>query len=301
LVFLIAGRRLGKVSLAHPEVIFTASFALLPFLVFNQQVITGRSIQPFHYEVLIANYIVLVGLVMMVKCLRLATPRRTVWLIVSLCLLWATVEVNLPFRARSALDAKNDEMVPVLLRLKDLATLDGTWDGLRNAGHGPALVFSPEYGVQRLLPTWAPQGSLLATGSASFQSSADRQNKEWLYTHLYYAEKNEDYLRELLNERADDRFLTFYSRSTIFGPERTLRFLGGDSQPIRQDEIEQEVRAYESFASAFSREQALKRPITYAVVLARGNFDFFNLDRWYVRDAGETVGDYTLYRLKLRE
>jgi hypothetical protein len=48
-------------------------------------------------------------------------------------------------------------------------------------------------------------------------------------------------------------------------------------------------------------QQALKRPITCAVTPADGKFDFTNIDRWYERDAGERVGAYTLYHLKLRE
>ncbi len=47
--------------------------------------------------------------------------------------------------------------------------------------------------------------------------------------------------------------------------------------------------------------EALKRPITYAVIPIEGSFDFSNLDRWYERDVGERVGTYTLYRLKLRD
>src|SRR5262249_6554985 len=39
-----------------PRVLLVMSFALAPILVFNQQVITGRSLQPFHYERFIANY-----------------------------------------------------------------------------------------------------------------------------------------------------------------------------------------------------------------------------------------------------
>jgi hypothetical protein len=29
-------------------------------------------------------------------------------------------------------------------------------------------------------------------------------------------------------------------------------------------------------------------------------FDLTNLDQWYERDAGEVIGDYTLYKVKLR-
>jgi hypothetical protein len=92
--------------------------------------------------------------------------------------------------------------------------------------------------------------------------------------------------------------LAYFAKSTIFGNERALLFLGWNTLPIRQDEIEQEVSAYESFSRSFAREQALKRPLTYAVTFTGEAFDFSNLDQWYERDAGQTVGSYTLYRLK---
>jgi len=110
-----------------------------------------------------------------------------------------------------------------------------------------------------------------------------------------------EYLRELLNDRTDDPFLTHFVKSTIFGPERDVPFLSQDFQPIRQDEIEHEVKAYESFVGSFSRDEALKLSLGYAVMPADGEFDFTHIDQWYERDAGERVGAYTLYRLKLRE
>ena len=39
----------GKISGRDPEILFAASFALGPFVVFNQQIVTGFSLQPFHY------------------------------------------------------------------------------------------------------------------------------------------------------------------------------------------------------------------------------------------------------------
>jgi hypothetical protein len=301
LVALIVGMRRKKISLSEPRVIFAASFALVPFLIFNQPVVTGRSIQPYHYEVLIANYVVLVGLVLITGLLRPAIPRRTTLVIVASCLLWGTIEVNLALHARYSSNVRNDEMVPVLLRLKEQATHDSTWEGLRDHGNSPALVFSPQYGISTLLPTWAPQGSLLAPGSVAFQGLSEAERKERLYQHFYYCGKNMEYLRELLNDRTDDPFLTHFVKSTIFGPERDVPFLSPDFQPIRQDEIEREVSAYEALAKSFSREEAAKRPLTYAVTLGDGKFDFSHIDLWYERDAGQRVGAYTLYRLELHK
>jgi len=300
LVALIVGMRRKKVSRKEPQVIFAASFALLPFLVFNQQVITGVSIQPYHYEILIANYVVLLGLVITGRLLQPAIPRHTALLITSACLLWASIEVNLGLRLRYSGNVRNDEMVPVLLRLKEQATHDGIWEGLRDHGKAPALVFSPQFGISTILPTWAPQGSLLAPASVAFQNLSEAERKERLYQHFYYCGRNMQYLRELLNDRTDDTFLTHFVKGTIFGPERDVPVLSQDFQPIRQDEIEREVNGYEEFAGSFSRDHALKFPLGYAVIPSDREFDFSHIDRWYERDSGERFGAYTLYLLKLR-
>jgi hypothetical protein len=301
LATLIMGVRRGRISLSEPRVIFAASFALLPFLVFNQQVITGRSIQPYHYEIFIANYVILVALVIVIKLLRRPLSRQALITAASVCFLWGAIEVNQQFKIRSTFDVANDEMVPVLLRLKELATSDGTWDGLRNHGRAQTLVFSPQYGVSRLLPTWAPQGSLLASGSAAFQSLSPTQRKEWLFMHLYYSGKKTEELVELLSNQTDDLPFANFTRGTLFGNERALLFLGSNSRTIRQDEIEQEARAYETFTNSFSRAQAQKRPLAYVIANANDSFDFSRVDLWYERDSGERIGVYTLYRVKLRE
>jgi hypothetical protein len=46
----------GRVKSSDPTVIFTLACAVTPFLLFNQQILTGRSLQPFHYEVFIGCY-----------------------------------------------------------------------------------------------------------------------------------------------------------------------------------------------------------------------------------------------------
>ncbi|SRR6266540_4926536 len=104
-----------------------------------------------------------------------------------------------------------------------------------------------------------------------------------------------------LNGTSDNPSMRYYARSVIFGHDRIVPALSGHFKPIQPEEIEQEIRAYQAYADSFSREQVLKRPVTYAVIPADVNFDFTNLDRWYERDAGESFGDYNLYRVKLRK
>jgi hypothetical protein len=301
LVILIIAVRKGRVLLSDPRLIFTASFGLAPFLILNNQVVTGRSLQPFHYEIFIANYIVLAGLIMLVKLLNLRTTSRTAFLLVLLCLSWAAVEVWIPSPVRSIKDVKLDQIVPVLRRLNELAKTDGTWQGLREHGNTSSVVFSPEFGISRLLPTWAPQALLTGTGSGVFQGVSQAQRKEWIYLHLYYSGKDESYFREILNDRIDDPYLTYFVNSTIFGPERILLLLGWKSQPVSQPEIETEVAEFQNFMRSVSRTIVSKRPLTHVITPANNNFDLSRIDQWYERDNGERVGDYVLYRVRLRE
>ena len=289
----------NKVLLSSPPIIFAASFALLPFLVFNQQVLTGRSLQPFHYEVLIVNYVALIGVVMVFKVLRPAILRRTLLLIGCLCLMWALIELDQPFQAQHKLFVEVDEMVPVLLRLKEEAKHDGTWRDLQAKGKTPGLVFSPQYGISQLLPVWAPHGSLLAPGGESFQGLSEAERKERLFTHFYYCGKDQDYVRELLSGGVDP-FLSMRSKSIIFGVDRVTPVLGLHFHPIRKDEIDSEVRAYGAFASSFTQKQAQKYSLLYAITRADDTFDFSRIGQWYERDAGRQVGGYILYRLTIK-
>jgi hypothetical protein len=298
LIVLFVGVRREKISFADPRVIFTASLALLPIVVLNQQVLTGYTVQPYHFAVLVLSYTVLVTLVIAVDLLLPLGPRAGIAIVVS-SLLWGAIEINAPFQERYKYDVANDEIVPVLVRLNTQAASDGTWDSLRERGQAP-LVFSPEYQVSTLLPTWAPQGTLLATAGAAFQSLSETEAKERLYTHLYYSRKDSKYVRGLLTETGNDPLLSDFAKSTIFRPERVLPFIAVDFDPIRPEEIEESIRTYDVFLNSFSLDNAAKRPLAYAVTLANSSFDFSNLDLWYERDNGERVGAYTLYRLKLR-
>jgi hypothetical protein len=258
--------------------------------------------QPYHYEAFIVNYSVLVGLLLTVALLWKPVPGRVLLWIAALSFSWGMVEVGLPARFQSVPAAVvNDQMVPVLRRLKELSKQDGTLAGLHAEGQASTLVFSPQLGVTVLLPTWTSQGTLLDIGGLDFGSTSREERKEFFYLHLYYSKADIGALRKALAGVPDDESMNYYARAVIFGHERIVPALSVHFQPIQPDEIEQEIRSYQAFANSFSREEARKRPLTYAVIPADGKFDSTNLDRWYERDSGERVGGYTLYRVKLRD
>jgi len=116
---------------------------------------------------------------------------------------------------------------------------------------------------------------------------------------LYYSVADAARLRELLNERTDDTFMNHYARVAIFGHERVVPMLSFNFKPIQQEEIEGEVRAYQAYTDSLTREKVLLQPLTY--VVTRGESDLSHVELWYERDAGERIGEYNLYRLKLRK
>jgi len=296
----VAVRR-SKVELSDSRLIFTASLALLPFAVFNQQIITGWTMQPFHYEALILNYSTLVGVVTAVARFRKPVPRRLLIWIATLSIAWGIIEVGLPAKLTFVpLAANNDRMIPVLLRLNELSKVDGTFADLRTENKPSPIVFSPYIAVNSWLPTWTSQGTLLDIGGLDLGHVSPAERKEFLYLHLYYAKVDGSALRKPFDGTSRDVGLK-YARSAIFGHERVVPGMNLHFEPIKEDEIEAAIRDYQTYVGSFSRAQARKRPLAYAVLLAEDKFDFTNLDRWYERDTGERVGDYVLYRLRLRD
>jgi len=94
--------------------------------------------------------------------------------------------------------------------------------------------------------------------------------------------------------------MNFYAPIVIFGDVRLLSLLSSDSKPVEPAEIDGEVRAYQAYLNSVSREKALQHPLSYLVTRAEREPNLSHIDRWYERDAGESVGPYNLYRLKLR-
>ncbi len=288
-VLLFAIRR-GVIERSDPRAIFAACFALLPFVVFNQQVLTGRTMQPYHFEVFVVNYAALIALVILAVILSEPRVRRSLAWIAVACCLWGATEVTVDILAHNRSSIVADQVVPVLRRLDQLSTQDGKT---------PAVIFSTHRDVMAWAPTWTSQGTLLNMGGLDFGTATHRERKEFFYLYLYYSDIDSQGLRNLLSGATDDFFTGHYARIAIFGHERVLPILGSDSQPIQPAEIEEQVRIYDDYLKGFSKETALAHPLTY-VVTKTNSANLSSIDRWYERDAGEQHGDYTLYRVKLR-
>ena len=268
----VFGKRV--INFREPKVLFLLSFLCASFILFNQQVLTGHSLQPFHYEWYIANYWVLAGLFLSIGLIHhLLSKRISVYLVIGAL----TVGVILAARfAAQTLDTnvQLDKGRAIALRLR--------------GGEGVVFAAPP---LTHTIATTAIIPVLWSEYLYAFSPENPVQRKLRFYKYLYYSAATEQSLRLSLEQEAA-------VRGEIFGTGRANDVLTSNPRIVSVQEIEGAVAEYRNFCSAFDRREAVNPILAYAV-LAPGE-DSSNLDRWYERDAGEKIEEFTLYRLRLR-
>ena len=259
----------------EPKILFILSFTAAPILVFNHQLLTGRSLQPFHYEWYIANYWILTALFLALGLMWRNLPKRVLF-----HLAIGGFVVGMILGARGAFNTLNtnveiDKGRALALKLKGR-------DG---------LVFTSAP-LTHTLATTASNGVLWSHYLYYFAPMDPRQRKLRFYKYLYYSAVTEQDLRVLFEREGG-------VRGEIFGTERANEILTANPPPITPHEIERAIDEYRMFCSTFNRSEAASPVLSYAVVVASAD-NVSNLDRWYERDVGERVGDFTVYRLSLK-
>ncbi|HKR61958.1 MAG TPA: hypothetical protein VJS64_19885 [Pyrinomonadaceae bacterium] len=280
---LVWGGRKGRIRWNSPVVIFAASCAIVPLVVFNQQVVTGRSLQPFHYEQFIVNYLVLVGAVITDHLLWRVLQKRPAFtvalaLVVGMTLAVKTSRVNLRE------NVMRDEAIPLFNYLEaDAATRSSPGAALFDK---TLLSASSQTSCSKLPLFWSLYSYTYGTISSD-------EEHERLFQYFYYLGVNEAKLEGLLNSGS-------LFRGAVFGLTRVNRTLTEDFKPISPEEIRREVDTYANYAGSFSARHAAKWPLSYVILIDGRQYDLSNLDRWYERDAGEKIGDAIVYRVRLR-
>jgi hypothetical protein len=275
---------------------FIAAFALTPVLVLNQQVITGHSLQPFHYEFYVVNYIVLLSAALLAAVLwrRFLSERRVISTVLAVILSvaaigWGYVEASETTKFWDDVNVQRDEGMPVNRRLRDLAAGD-----IDLAKTQTTLNLEPLQADGQ--PTVAPQAVLWARHQHTFAGLESwEENKRRYYQLLYYSDLDANWLRKSLTNCSN-----IEACMALFGWDRFNARLSANARPLSHGEIENEILEYRRFATEFSYADAEDPVLNFAVISNEANDRLENLDRWYRRDAGEVSGKYTLYRLFLR-
>ena len=279
LLILIVYVRRGRVELKSPPVLFVAACAATPLVVFNQQVLTGLSLQSFHYEQFIINYVVLVALVAAYHLfLGHLKIRPLVWAAFALIVGFVTAVKEV--RDNSALNIRRDEAKPIFEKLD------------QSQSNGLALFNNSLLAASALTDSSVPQ--LWAPNMYIYGGVDEAERLERFYQYLYLLGVGPEQLERDLHNSPQ-------VRAAVFGLHRANPSLTKSFTPVTADEIRARVESYSTFAKSFSREHVTRRPLAYVIMLDDQDYDFTNLDRWYTRSGGEKVGNSVVYSVQLRE
>lgn len=274
---------------------FIAALALSPIIVFNQQVLTGRSLQPFHYEFYVINYVVLLAVSLLVLALwqRFVTVR---WATVVFAIffaaggtVWGYVEATQTTIFWDDTNVQRDEAMPVNLRLRELAGPDPTQARLQTTINLESLQADSQ-------PTVAPQAVLWARHQHTFAGLESwEENKLRYYQLLYFSGADGYWLRRALTGCAD-----IEACMALFGWDRFNARLSANARPLTLEEVDAEAANYQQFINNFNRDSLDRIHIRYLIIENEAANNLENIDRWYIRDQGERLGKYTLFGLTPR-
>ncbi|MEO6049988.1 MAG: hypothetical protein ABIP78_01475 [Pyrinomonadaceae bacterium] len=295
LIVLVAGIGLKMFRLKDRGTLFAISLALVPIVVFNQQIVTGQSLQPIHYQVFIGNYVAGLAVVVTLGLIwRNAEGRETRWASLALTVValiaagWGFVECHYTVRILDDVNIARDEALPAARRLADLAQNDP--DPHRSVVLHLGIAEADD------LPTIAPQAVLWARHQHVFAGVTWQENKERYYQQLYYEGISERQLAEGIKH--GDNIVSLIA---LFGWSRHTDRLNSEYKPLSFAEIDDEARRYSDYVKTFDASGPGAVRLSFLIAPSAQPEPFFaNIDKWYVRDESETFGKYGLFRLKLR-
>lgn len=278
--------RRGVFSWRSASALFSASCAITPLVVFNQHVLTGRSLQPFHYEQFIVNYLVLIGLVAIYPVVgKLVRIRPALWVLFALII--GVVTAVKSYTLVAPMSGFVDRSIPVMRATESLKQ--------QNGANG-AVLFDQEL-LATSTPTFSQTAMLWSPYSYTF-GGREKEELERFYQYLYYLGIQADELRSMLKPINGGLQNSYW---TTFGLHKANTKLVPGFRPISAEEIENEVKKYSTYIAAFSESEARRRPLCCAVLQTAKRYDLSNLDLWYERTKAQEIGGFTLYGLRPRQ
>lgn len=261
----------------NPKALFAASFAIAPFVVFNQQILTGRSLQSFHYEEFVTNYwVIIAGFLALGMAWGRLSRRMLVYLSVGGLFIGVMLGVRAA-RITLSMNMQLDEARGVVLRLRE-EKREGT-------------VLTSDLLLANAVVMSSSNSVLWARHLFTFSNVDLIGQRRRFYQYLYYLGVDETRL-------AGDLHTDFTARWEVFGSQRANPVLALSSKQVTEEEINEAAREYAIFVKSFNLSLATDPLLTYAVV--RPTVDLSNLEQWYERRLVERKGELILYQLKLK-
>jgi hypothetical protein len=317
-IFYAARRKV--VSWRERETIFTVALALSVFIVFNQQTLTGLSLQPMHYEQYIGNYVALLALALASTLVyqgatrrrrvvenddvkdaetriretndlgttrRLAASSRALvphkfWIALALCALaWGALESWETSRALLRQNEKHDDWYAVVRRLDALS---------RASGSAHPVVFNPDDFRMDQVPAASRCAVVWAPHTFSYSSITRAEDVRRVFQFLHFSGVAP---RDFAAAGRDQGFLQF----SVFGWERANPRLAVEFHPVTTQEIAAAQRDYTDYVSALARSTQPPEPsINFVIVSDDQPFNLANLEHFYALEQIERIGAHTIYR-----
>lgn len=318
-IYFAARRRL--LSWRERETIFTAALALSVFVTFNQQIVTGLSLQPMHYEQYVGNYVALVALALALTLIYQrganrrrkdvadgakvvqtqddgatfvalkVVPRRIlphkVWIVIALAALaWGafeTVETSVGFVRQNA---KHDDWYAVARRLDALAL---------SSPDAHPVVFNPDDFRMDQIPAASRCAVVWAPHTFSYATLTRAEDVQRVFQFLHFSGVAP---RDFASAGRDQGFLQF----SIFGWERANPRLAVDFRPVTTGEIAAAQQEYANFVATLEHSTRPPDPVINFVVVSDDQpFSLSNLEHLYTLSEIERVGAHTIYRATAKQ
>ena len=292
LILLAAGLAAKVIDIKERSTLFALSLALVAFVIFNQQIVTGRSLQPIHFQVFIGNYVSALALFAAIGLLAErglapgnAPAKFACSLLAVAAIIWGFVECHYTVRVLDEANIERDKALPIAKRLSELAQDDP--DLHRTTVLSFDWIFADD------MPSVAPQNILWARHQHVFAGLSWEESKERYYQQLYYQKLDAADLDYLLKN-------DFVTQIALFGCFRHTDRLSVAAKPLTFGEIAEEVEKYRVYSETFSKAQSSNPLISFLVVPNDNSFDLSAVQQWYELDEGEVIGGHTLYKASLK-
>ena len=167
------------VEIRSPRTLFALAFAVTPLVLFNQQIVTGHSLQPIHYEVFIANYMVLIALALFLFMIvqKNEAFRKALLYIAIIAAGWGIVEATGSTSRNSQFADLRDLAIPAIRYVEKQEQQSPT--------KGSA-VYAANTGWSDFIPTIADLRPLWTSHTTSAGGIGIAENKRLFYCFLYY-------------------------------------------------------------------------------------------------------------------
>jgi hypothetical protein len=289
-----------QLVLNDKKTVFLLSFAFVAPVVFNQQILTGRSLQPFHYEFFCANYISLFALLMtgftiLEKNLPSLEFKKILVITAAVSILIGSFDTFYGTKSVREMNLWRDEMMPAANRIKYLSNSTE-----QKIASPKSVVLSFDFSQDDYfdsidLPALSSQPVLWSPHLSMFPDVNSQENLRRIFQFLYYQNFDKGKLQAKLHSK--NKYILLLG---LFSADRTSALYTGKIKPVTEEEMNEVVEKYDEFRRNFSTADAASPALSFVLVHKDAPNDFSALDLWYERNEGEEIGKFVLFRVKLR-